>query len=94
MKPLGPLHLQHRQKGVAHIIDQAGWEGTDQHEVSGMKTPEIKTGDLSMKDRPTDGRSERIRTSDPCLPKTVLYQAELRSVSGRRFSPSFGADQA
>ena len=27
-----------------------------------------------------DGRSERIRTSDPCLPKTVLYQAELRSV--------------
>ncbi len=25
------------------------------------------------------GRSERIRTSDPCLPKTVLYQAELHS---------------
>ncbi len=25
------------------------------------------------------GRSERIRTSGPCLPKTVLYQAELRS---------------
>ena len=26
------------------------------------------------------GRSERIRTSGPCLPKTVLYQAELHSV--------------
>lgn len=26
------------------------------------------------------GRSERIRTSDPCLPKAVLYQAELHSV--------------
>lgn len=25
------------------------------------------------------GRSERIRTSDPCLPKAVLYQAELHS---------------
>ena len=25
------------------------------------------------------GRSERIRTSGPCLPKTVLYQAELHS---------------
>ncbi len=23
------------------------------------------------------GRGERIRTSGPCLPKTVLYQAEL-----------------
>ncbi len=28
------------------------------------------------------GRSERIRTSDPCLPKTVLYQAELHSDRG------------
>ena len=28
------------------------------------------------------GRSERIRTSGPCLPKTVLYQAELRSDRG------------
>jgi hypothetical protein len=27
--------------------------------------------------RPYDGRGERIRTSGPCLPKTVLYQAEL-----------------
>ncbi len=41
-----------------------------------QKAPKRKTvsGPLN------DGRSERIRTSDPCLPKTVLYQAELRSV--------------
>ena len=27
--------------------------------------------------REINGRGERIRTSGPCLPKTVLYQAEL-----------------
>ena len=27
------------------------------------------------------GRSEWIRTTDPCLPKTVLYQAELHSAT-------------
>lgn len=27
------------------------------------------------------GRSERIRTSDPCVPNAVLYQAELHSDS-------------
>mgnify|MGYP007079334872 CR=1 FL=1 len=26
-----------------------------------------------------NGRSEWIRTTGPCLPKTVLYQAELHS---------------
>ena len=26
----------------------------------------------------TDGRGERIRTSDSCVPNAVLYQAELR----------------
>ena len=33
-----------------------------------------------------NGRGERIRTSGPCLPKTVLYQAELlpdRNPTGR-----------
>ncbi len=25
------------------------------------------------------GRSDKIRTCDPCLPKAVLYQAELHS---------------
>ena len=29
------------------------------------------------------GRSEWIRTTGPCLPKTVLYQAELHSGSIR-----------
>ena len=29
-----------------------------------------------------NGRSEKIRTSGPCLPKTVLYQAELHSDEG------------
>jgi hypothetical protein len=28
-----------------------------------------------------DGRSERIRTSDPLLPKQVRYQAALRSAA-------------
>ena len=27
--------------------------------------------------REVNGRGERIRTSGPCLPKAVLYQAEL-----------------
>ena len=34
------------------------------------------------------GRSEWIRTTGPCLPKTVLYQAELHSDVARN------ADQA
>lgn len=29
------------------------------------------------------GRSERIRTSGPCVPNTVLYQAELHSEADR-----------
>jgi hypothetical protein len=41
-----------------------------------------KTGRLLVKEDAQcwmNGRSERIRTSGPCLPKTVLYQAELHS---------------
>ena len=34
--------------------------------------------------RDRSGRSERIRTSGPRLPKTVLYQAELHSDIPRR----------
>ena len=33
------------------------------------------------------GRSERIRTSGPCVPNTVLYQAELHSGQGGAYSP-------
>ena len=36
------------------------------------------------------GRSERIRTSDPLLPKQVRYQAALRSDRGRGVKPSAG----
>ena len=39
------------------------------------------------------GRSERIRTSGPCLPKTVLYQAELHSDRERADSPASAAWQ-
>ncbi len=33
------------------------------------------------------GRSERIRTSDPLLPKQVRYQAALRSDRQRGIAP-------
>jgi hypothetical protein len=36
------------------------------------------------------GRSERIRTSDPLLPKQVRYQAALRSDRGVRVTDSVG----
>ena len=39
------------------------------------------------------GRSERIRTSDPLLPKQVRYQAALRSDRGGRGSASGGGLQ-
>ena len=47
-----------------------------------LKTPEFERGnrDKSLK---YNGRSERIRTSDPLLPKQVRYQAALRSDTGR-----------
>ena len=35
---------------------------------------------------PADGRSERIRTSDPLLPKQVRYQAALHSAAVGPFS--------
>ena len=45
-----------------------------------------------------NGRGERIRTSGPCLPKTVLYQAELLpdrraviAVDGGAFKPYLAA---
>ena len=39
-----------------------------------------------------DGREERIRTSGPCLPKTVLYQAELLPDGVRSLRP-WGTDR-
>ena len=38
-----------------------------------------------------NGRSERIRTSGPCVPNTVLYQAELHSDRRARSIASSGA---
>ena len=37
------------------------------------------------------GRSERIRTFDPCLPKAVLYQAELHSEPSAVFCMESGS---
>ncbi len=39
------------------------------------------------------GRSERIRTSGPCVPNTVLYQAELHSDRGAAYSGRAGSSQ-
>lgn len=39
----------------------------------------IKEAELSAPNQGSSGRSERIRTSDPLLPKQVRYQAALRS---------------
>ena len=39
-----------------------------------------KKGDLDFSRSPFHvGRSDRIRTCDPCVPNAVLYQAELHS---------------
>ena len=40
------------------------------------------------------GRSERIRTSGPCVPNTVLYQAELHSGQGGAYTLAAAARQA
>ena len=40
------------------------------------------------------GRGERIRTSGPCLPKAVLYQAELLPDGGRYPAPERGGRRA
>ncbi len=39
----------------------------------------MKAGHMNGKVRDSHGRSSKIRTCDPRLPKTVLYQAELYS---------------
>src|SRR5215831_4865466 len=38
----------------------------------------MSAASLPGTDPPSVGRGERIRTSDPLLPKQMLYQAELR----------------
>ena len=41
-----------------------------------------------------DGRSERIRTSDPHVPNVVLYQAELHSDRGGLITAPSAQDKA
>ena len=49
---------------------------------------------IEFKQKRKFGRGERIRTSGPCLPKTVLYQAELLPDRiGPRLREAAGAKQ-
>lgn len=54
----------------------------------------IKKAALSASFHGKSGRSERIRTSDPLLPKQVRYQAALRSDRGGAGKPGAGELQA
>lgn len=56
-------------------------------------TSAIKKAELSASYHTNLGRSERIRTSDPLLPKQVRYQAALRSDRGGGGSVSAGGMQ-
>ena len=51
------------------------------HEVDEVAAREarLRAAFVSFRIKKENGREERIRTSGPCLPKTVLYQAELHS---------------
>lgn len=60
------------------------WTVSTQSMLAAVKGPGKSAGKGATADnRPVgggsqkNGRGERIRTSGPCLPKTVLYQAEL-----------------
>ena len=77
--------------GVYDLAANAGWVnlGID-HDTAWLLTtclpdpkrrraPEGARSVFLLYFRRLNGRSERIRTSDPCLPKAVLYQAELHS---------------
>src|SRR3954470_3658790 len=45
--------------------------------IGGTNVPTPYASRATSIARTENGRGERIRTSGPCLPKTVLYQAEL-----------------
>ena len=74
----------------SHVFDQKFCAGTNFVLENGHMTTGLKPG----LPKAFVGRSERIRTSGPCLPKTVLYQAELHSDrKGRGYTPLCGAGQ-
>ena len=55
------------------------WTGNASEDVLGAPDNGIPGSDLTTRagSFAIHGRGERIRTSGPCLPKAVLYQAEL-----------------
>ena len=57
--------------------------------INPLAHPERGGTDLTVL-REKSGRSERIRTSGPCVPNTVLYQAELHSDDRERAIPLSG----
>ena len=61
-----------------HRFARFGTHKTTRSETA-VSQSATQTGILGEVDRGRDGRSEWIRTTGPCLPKTVLYQAELHS---------------
>ena len=52
------------------------------HRVGGLRGSEPARFADGRQAKRENGRSERIRTSGPCVPNTVLYQAELHSGAG------------
>ena len=67
-------------EGVAHVLKlieaeiRVAMALTGCTRIADILIPRSSTGANGAKEV---GRGERIRTSGPCLPKTVLYQAEL-----------------
>ncbi len=62
--------------GRSYAVQEKLWAGPEQDRSGNEKGPWISPRAFSI-----DGRNERIRTSDPLLPKQVRYQAALHSGS-------------
>ena len=73
-----PMHLPiwHSRRLSSHVMETCHVELTD-----------CDTGLCADFSGKMDGRSERIRTSDPLLPKQVRYQAALHSAMAQRAEP-------
>ncbi len=70
-----------RSRGFGRKISEFGGEFGNSPNFSVLKNrrilPFLGPFGAVLNSRVLNGRGERIRTSGPCLPKTVLYQAEL-----------------